>query len=265
MGVEDASEKRAVKEQLLRASRRHDRVDGIDCWIDDRDNVFFDACIVSCEAKLGHENLFYPYSFVSSQVTMGSRNRIFCGAIVGGSAQTKKDSGNVIVGNSNMIFEYATISCGVNNNSTRIGNRNIIMTHSHIGHDCNIGNNVTIGNYAQVAGHVSINDLATIGAFTCIRQRIAVGGISFIIPRSEVRKHIRPFQFIGRRTNRKYQVNIIGMRRYGMNLSDIRKIEEFLSGKLVPWEIDLHDCDATLDFRSIVVKFEQSKQDVMKK
>ena len=43
---------------------------------------------------------------------------------------------------------------------TRIGDRNLFMLGTHVGHDCQVGSDTVFANNATLAGHVTIGDFA---------------------------------------------------------------------------------------------------------
>ena len=49
------------------------------------------------------------------------------------------------------------------------------MANSHVGHDCQVGNNVIFANGAVLGGHVSIGDHVFIGGNTAVHQFVRVG------------------------------------------------------------------------------------------
>ena len=65
------------------------------------------------------------------------------------------------IGNRNRIREFVTIHRGTEGGGlvTRIGDDNLLMTYTHVAHDCRIGNHVILGNSVGLAGHVIIERL----------------------------------------------------------------------------------------------------------
>ena len=66
----------------------------------------------------------------------------------------------VVIGNNNNIGEFVTIHRGTADGigETRVGHNNRIMSHCHIAHDCNLGNNIYMGSSTNLAGHVNIEN-----------------------------------------------------------------------------------------------------------
>ena len=52
--------------------------------------------------------------------------------------------------------------------TTRIGDRNLFMVGSHIGHDCVVGSDCILANGALIAGHVTLGDRAMLSGNTAV-------------------------------------------------------------------------------------------------
>ena len=83
--------------------------------------------------------------------------------------------GIVEIGDGNIISELVTIQRpAIKNQKTVIGNNNIIMAHSHIGHDANIGSNCEISSGSIIGGYTTIEDHVKIKLGCIIRNRKTV-------------------------------------------------------------------------------------------
>ena len=56
---------------------------------------------------------------------------------------------------------------------TEIGDDNLLMTYTHVAHDCRIGNHVILGNSVGLAGHVIIDDWADVALRRGVEPRQA--------------------------------------------------------------------------------------------
>src|SRR5580692_3317547 len=83
--------------------------------------------------RVGEDNVFFPYSTVG----LASQDRKYRGE----RAETR-------IGDRNRIREFVTIHRGTQGGGllTSLGSDNLIMTQSHVAHDCIIGNHVILGN-----------------------------------------------------------------------------------------------------------------------
>ena len=117
---------------------------------------------------MGTNCLLEPYVFVKRWTSMGDRNEISAGTVLGTDPLDKNFTGErsyLEIGSGNKIREHYTISRGTKPESTTaIGNDNYIMTSGHIAHNAQIGNGTVIASCALVAGYVEIEDRAFIRA-----------------------------------------------------------------------------------------------------
>ena len=129
-------------------------------------------------------NFIHPTAIIGDNVILGDNNYIGAYCIIGDQAEHKKywlqPKGKVIIGNGNMITGLVTIDAGTEDITT-IGNNCFIMKHAHIGHDCQIKDNVTISCGAKIGGHSIIKEYSNIGLnavlhqFTIIEQGCMIG------------------------------------------------------------------------------------------
>lgn len=83
-------------------------------------------------------------------------------------------NGTVELGSDNVISEHVTIQrpeLGV----TKVGDRNIIMAHAHIGHDAIVGSDCEICTTSVIGGYVCIEDKVKVKLHSVIRNRITLG------------------------------------------------------------------------------------------
>jgi acyl-[acyl carrier protein]--UDP-N-acetylglucosamine O-acyltransferase len=78
------------------------------------------------------------------------------------------------IAHSAQINAFCTIDSGTER-PTRIGARTFLMAHCHIGHDCQIGEDVELAAGTVLAGHVTIEDGARLGVGVCVKPRITIG------------------------------------------------------------------------------------------
>lgn len=134
-------------------------------------------------------NFIHPTAIIGDNVILGDNNYIGAYCIIGDQAEHKKywlqSKGKVIIGNGNMITGLVTIDAGTEDITT-IGDNCFIMKHAHIGHDCQIKDNVTISCGAKIGGHSIIKEYSNIGLnavlhqFTIIEQGCMIGASAFI-------------------------------------------------------------------------------------
>ena len=134
-------------------------------------------------------NFIHPTAIIGDNVILGDNNYIGPYCIIGDPAEHKKfwgqEKGKVYIGNNNIITGLVTIDAGTEY-STVIEDNCFIMKHAHIGHDCEIGNNVTISCGAKIGGYSIIKYYSNIGLnavlhqFTTIERGCMIGASAFI-------------------------------------------------------------------------------------
>ena len=105
-------------------------------------------CVIDQDVRMGALCRIEPYVYLKRWTTLGERNEISAGTVLGTDPLDKNFSGErsyLVIGNGNKIREHYTISRGTESESvTRIGDDNYIMTSGHIAHNCTIGNQTVI-------------------------------------------------------------------------------------------------------------------------
>jgi UDP-N-acetylglucosamine acyltransferase len=135
-----------------------------------------------------HTAIIYP------NVIMGKGNKIGPYCVIGSNGEIRGCDdfyGNVIIGDNNIISEFVSIQRPKDEGkSTKIGDNNIIMAHSHIGHDAEIGNDCEISTHSVVGGYVKIGNNTKIKLNTTIRNRKTIGDNTIVGMGSVVVKDI---------------------------------------------------------------------------
>lgn len=135
-------------------------------------NDIHKTAIIYPNVILGKGNVIGAYSVIGSNGEMRKGND-FKGTVC---EFQKSFKGSVIIGDNNVISEMVTIQRPKEPGAiTSIGNGNILMAHSHIGHDAKIGDECEICTGTIIGGHATILDGAVIKLGCTIRNRATVG------------------------------------------------------------------------------------------
>jgi UDP-N-acetylglucosamine acyltransferase len=159
---------------------------------------------------------------LEGRVRLGARCRIGHGALIGGVPQDFKFREGlpvgVDVGDDTVIREYVTVHRATHEGrDTRIGSRCLVMVSSHVAHDCVVGDEVIIINYAGLSGHVTVEDRATIGGLTGIHPFTRIGTYAYVGGCAKVTQDVPPFVMADGVPATARAVNVIGMRRGGVD------------------------------------------------
>src|SRR5579884_785061 len=185
-----------------------------------------DFAIVEGDVSIGAGTVLEPYVWVKRWTTLGERNQISAGTVLGTDPLDKNFTGArsyLRIGNDNIIREHYTISRGTQPESvTEIGDGNYIMTSGHIAHNCRIGNETVIASCALVAGHVEVEDQAFISGGVVIHQHSKIGRLAMIGGNSRVNLDVPPYFLYTDFNVSPRGLNLVGLRRAGLNEQDVR-------------------------------------------
>jgi UDP-N-acetylglucosamine acyltransferase len=124
-------------------------------------------------------NDIHHTAIIHDCVDIGKGNKIGAYAVIGSNGEIrncKEFNGRVVIGDDNVISEHVTIQRpSAHDAATYIGSRNLIMAHSHIGHDAIIGNDTEICTTSVIGGYAIVKDGAKVKLHCVIRNRIKVG------------------------------------------------------------------------------------------
>lgn len=187
-------------------------------------------CVVGPAVRIGRGTVVANHVTLCGNTTIGEDNRIFPGAVIGAEPQDLSYKGTdtrVEIGDGNIIREYVTINRGSEKEVglTRLGDRNFLMSHVHLGHDVSVGDRVTMANNVMVGGHVHIGNDITIAGGVGINQFSSIGSMSFISAMSKILHDVPPFMVVDGIPARPRCVNTIGLKRNGYNEEDVRVLQ----------------------------------------
>jgi UDP-N-acetylglucosamine acyltransferase len=190
--------------------------------------VIGEYAIVEQDVVIGAGTRLEPYVFVKRWTTLGERNQVSAGAVLGSDPLDKNFTGDrsyLHIGNGNVIREHFTISRGTQPESeTVIGDENYIMTSGHIAHNSRIGNRAVIASCALIAGHVEVGDQAFVSGGVAVHQYAKIGRLAMIGGMSRVNLDCPPFfLYMGYKMEPR-GVNLVGLRRAGFSREDIAAI-----------------------------------------
>ena len=161
---------------------------------------------------------------------IGENCEIHVGAVLGGTPQDLKYKGEYTlleIGNHTIIREFVTINKGTaSKGKTIIGSDNLIMTNTHIGHDCCIGDNCVIGFNVGMAGEVIVGDWANISGLTAIHQFSIIGEHSMISGMSRIVKDVPPYILASREPLSYCGLNVVGLKRRGFENEKINELKD---------------------------------------
>ena len=174
-----------------------------------------------------------PNSVIKGKTKIGKNNIFFPNTFIGFEPQDLKYKGantELIIGDNNTFRECVTINKATyEGEKTIIGNNNLLMAYTHIGHNCDIGNNTVLSNSVQVAGHVKIEDNAIVGGCLGIHQFVHIGNLAMVGGMTRVDRDVPPFTLAEGHPGRLRGLNRVGIKRSGLienNLLDQKLLQK---------------------------------------
>jgi UDP-N-acetylglucosamine acyltransferase len=180
--------------------------------------------VLEGEVRVGAGCVLRPGCCLIGPMTLGRHNAVYGGAVLGERPQHLQDQGEptrLEIGDHNIIREHVTIHRGTTQSwVTRVGSHNFLMAHSHVAHDCTVGDHCILANGALMGGHSTLEDGVYMSGNSAIHQYVRVGRLALIAGLSASTKDVPPF-IITQRINAIVGVNVIGMRRAGVPTAHI--------------------------------------------
>lgn len=192
--------------------------------------VVGEFCVVESDVAIGADCLLEPYVYVKRWTTLGDRNEISSGTVLGTDPLDKNfrksDRSYLRIGNGNIVREHFTISRGTQpESSTVIGDENYIMTSGHIAHNCVIGNRVVIASCVLVAGHVEIEDQAFVSGGIAIHQHSKIGRLAMVGGLARVNQDLPPYFLYEGFDIEPRGLNTVGLKRAGFTPREISALK----------------------------------------
>jgi UDP-N-acetylglucosamine acyltransferase len=206
------------------------------------------AAVVSPDARLGRDVVVGPFAVVEDGVTigdgcevrahavvkrgttLGAGNRVHEGVVLGGEPQDLSFSGaetGLAIGDRNVLREGVTVHRSTRpGQATRIGSDCFLMAYVHVAHDNRIGDRVIVANNVALAGHVEIADRAFLGGVVGVHQFCRIGRLAMVGGHSKVVQDCLPFVITDGHPARARGLNVVGLRRAGVEAAQLRALKE---------------------------------------
>jgi UDP-N-acetylglucosamine acyltransferase len=185
--------------------------------------------VLEGEVRLGPGCVIKPYAHLIGPLSMGAHNTVFSGAVLGDQPQHLRyanEPTGVEIGDHNIFREHVTVHRGTTHSwTTRIGRHKFFMAHSHIAHDCVIGNNCLFANAAVLGGHCVLEDGVYLSGHAAVHQFVRLGRLSLLSGVSATTKDVPPF-IIQQYINCVVGINVVGMRRAGLSAAQIDAVRK---------------------------------------
>jgi UDP-N-acetylglucosamine acyltransferase len=188
------------------------------------------GCVISPGAVIGDRCELKANVFIGPGVNMGRENRIFQNCVLGEEPQmlSQGKGFSLIIGDHNVFRENSTVNSSTEvEGKTLIGHRCYLMAGVHIGHDCEIADQVVISNATQLSGFVHVKKKAWLGSLCGFHQFTTVGQYAYIGGMSAINRDVPPFvRVAGNYPFGVHGINSVGLQRAGFSKESIQAIHK---------------------------------------
>lgn len=187
-------------------------------------------CLVGPEVVLGAGNRLISHVVITGKTTVGEGNVFHPNAVVGGPPQDKKyhhDPTSLRIGNHNEIREGVTIHCGTSSGGgyTALGDNNLLMANSHLGHDARFGNDCVLANNVMIAGHVQCGNHVNIMGGAGVHHFVSIGDYAYLGGAARIHHDVPPYVKVDG-ADQVRGLNTVGLSRAGFSQQDIDELED---------------------------------------
>lgn len=163
-----------------------------------------------------------PHAIIHPGVRLGRGNTIHPTAVLGGLPQDLGfDAATetwLDIGDGNVFREGVTVSRATKpGGATRIGSRCYLMNNAHIGHDCVMGDSNILASGVALGGHVQVGERVFFGGGAVVHQFCRIGSFAMLQGLAGINRDILPFMMVGGRPAKHYRLNLVGLRRAGVD------------------------------------------------
>jgi UDP-N-acetylglucosamine acyltransferase len=197
-------------------------------------------CVIGPRVRIADHCRLHSHVVVDGDTWLGEGCEVYPFAVIGKVAQDKKlagdaDGGQLRIGPHNLIREHVTLHGGTpfGGGLTSIGEHNMFLAGSHVGHDSTVGSHVVFTNGAMIAGHTRIADRAILGAMVGVHQFARVGRLAMVGGGSKASRDVPPFAMTQGDRARLVGVNLIGLKRNGFTPEQVALVKRMF--RLLFW------------------------------
>ena len=212
-------------------------------------NTIHPTALVSDKADLGKANDIGAFVVIEDDVTIGDNNSLLSGVVlksgtsvgnankihehvvIGGLPQDlgfdSATPSKVEIGDKNTFREFVTIHrASQKNEATKLGNENYLMTQVHIGHDCELENNVIIAPSTGLGGFVTVEDKAFISGGVMVHQFVHIGSLAMLGGNAKITQDVLPYMMADGNPAQITGLNKVGLRRAGFKVEDMKELKK---------------------------------------
>ncbi len=174
--------------------------------------------VIDAGVELGANCLVGPHVYLTGETRIGAGNQFHAGCVIGDAPQDlkyKNEPTRLRIADNNVFREHVTIHRSTKPDAeTIVGSDNFFMAHSHVAHNCVIGDHVILANGALLGGHAVVQDRAFISGNCLVHQFTRAGTLALMQGGAAISRDLPPFTMV-QRVNELCGLNVVGLRRAG--------------------------------------------------
>lgn len=180
---------------------------------------------VGAHTQIGKGTQIMHHATVDGATVMGRDNEVHPYAYVGGKTHDLKYKGGIQrlqIGNGNVFREFTTVHCATSEATiTTVGDQNLVLSYSHIAHECVVGNHLIMSSHAALGGHVQVGDHVNVGWGAGVHQFCRLGDHAMVGATSKVVQDVPPYMISDGSPAAARTINKVGLERAGFTKDDI--------------------------------------------
>ncbi len=193
----------------------------IDCHaLIDSTAIIGPYCVIGESVRIGSRSTLGPFVQILGHTDIGSDCQIHAGTVVGDVPQDRTFSGGVSycrIGDGTILREHVTVHRGTTPESaTVVGQRCLVMAGAHIGHNCQVDDDVILVNGALLGGYVEVGRKAMVSGNVGVHQFVRIGELAMIGGLTMVTQDVPPYFMLDNR-GLCVGINRVGLRRAGLS------------------------------------------------
>jgi UDP-N-acetylglucosamine acyltransferase len=187
-------------------------------------------CVIGRDVVIGENSWLQHHVTLCGLLRAGSGNKFYSYCSIGQQTQDLKYKGEptyLEIGDGNTFREFVTVNRSTTSDGkTRIGSGGNFLAYSHIGHDCQVGDEVVFSNNGTLAGHVQVGDNAVMGGLTAVHQFCRIGRFAITGGCSKIVQDVPPFMIADGNPAEIRGINQVGLERKNFSADKVKLIKE---------------------------------------
>lgn len=188
------------------------------------------TAIIEEGVQLGAGCAVQAHAIIRKHSVLGDGVVVHPFAVVGGDPQYLKfdpaTASGVRIGAGTVIREHVTVNRSIHaGKETVVGARCFLMACSHVGHDCELADDVVLANNTMLAGHVIVGGFTFVGGGAGIHQFVRIGEGVMVGGLTRLTKDVAPFLMVAER-DEVPGFNVVGLKRRGFGRESIRELKD---------------------------------------